>query len=178
MAVVRTTVQELGGSMRLASTRGRGTEFTFELPLTLAIADALIARVGGHLFAVPQSAVREVIEVDPASIRTVETGEIIHYRSAPLVVVRLSDVLAVPVAAQPRLHAFVIGSGTAAVGLIADRIVGQREIVVRSTSDPLIRVPGIAGATDLGDGRAVLILDVAALARAARPAVVRARESA
>ena len=178
MAVVRTTVQELGGSMRLASTRGRGTEFTFELPLTLAIADALIARVGGHLFAVPQSAVREVIEVDPASIRTVETGEIIHYRSAPLVVIRLSDVLAVPVAAQARLHAFVVGSGTAAVGLIADRIVGQREIVVRSTSDPLIRVPGIAGATDLGDGRAVLILDVAALARAARPAVLRARESA
>ena len=178
MAVARTTVQELGGSMRLASTPGQGTEFTFELPLTLAIADALIARVGDQMFAVPQSAVREVIEVDPASIQALGAGEMMQYRATPLAVVRLSDVLAIPVAARARLHAFVIGTGAAAVGLIADRIVGQREIVVRSPSDPLIRVPGIAGATDLGDGRAVLILDVAALARAARPAIVRVQESA
>jgi two-component system chemotaxis sensor kinase CheA len=63
---------------------------------------------------------------------------------------------------------FIIGTGNAAVGLIVDRIVGQREIVVRSTVDPLIRVEGVAGATDLGDGRVVLILDAAALARTGR----------
>jgi two-component system chemotaxis sensor kinase CheA len=168
MAVVRSTVQELGGSMQLSSTPGHGTRFTFELPLTLAITDALIARVGSHVFAVPQAAVREVIEVDPASVRALEGSEIIQYRSAPLPVVRLSDVLGIPAAARPRLHAFVVGTGGAAAALLVDRIVGQREIVVRSTSDPLIRVEGIAGATDLGDGRAVLILDVAAIARVTR----------
>jgi two-component system chemotaxis sensor kinase CheA len=182
MAVVRTTVQELGGSMRLASTPGQGTRFTFELPLTLAITDALLARVGTQTFAVPQAAVREVIELDAASIQALEGGEIIQYRAAPAPVVRLSGVLGIPVsAAQGRLHAFVVGTGASAVVLVVDRIVGQREIVVRSTSDPLIRVDGIAGATDLGDGRAVLILDAVALARHARGgwgAAPRVRETA
>jgi len=182
MAVVRTTVQDLGGSMRLASAPGQGTRFTFELPLTLAITDALLARVGTQTFAVPQAAVREVIELDAASIQALEGGEIIQYRAAPAPVVRLSGVLGIPVpAAQGRLHAFVVGAGAGAVVLVVDRIVGQREIVVRSTSDPLIRVDGIAGATDLGDGRAVLILDAVALARHARGgwgAAPRARETA
>ena len=67
-----------------------------------------------------------------------------------------------------KLHAFVVGNGSAAVGLLVDRIVGHREIVVRATADPLIRVGAVAGATDLGDGKAVLILNAAAIARAAR----------
>ncbi len=168
MSVVRNTVQELGGAMRLASEPGRGTRFSFELPLTLAITDALIARVGPYAFAVPQAAVREVIEVEGAAIRTLEGREITPYRGAALPVIRLATVLNIPNAGGTRFHAFVSGTGAAAVGLLVDRIVGQREIVVRSTSDPLIRVEGIAGATDLGDGRAVLILDVAALARRER----------
>jgi len=168
MAVVRNTVQELGGSMRLTSEPGRGTRFTFELPLTLAITDALIARVGTHAFAVPQVAVREVIEVDTAAIRVLEGREIFQYRGTALPIVRLATVLNIQTPPPARYHAFVAGSGNAAVGLLVDRIVGQREIVVRSTSDPLIRVEGIAGATDLGDGRAVLILDLMALARSAR----------
>ena len=73
-----------------------------------------------------------------------------------------------PAAGRDRYHAFIIGTGAAAVGLIADRIVGQREIVVRAIADPLIRVDGVSGATDLGDGHAVLILDTAALARMAK----------
>jgi len=174
MAVVRTTVQELGGAMRLASVAGEGTRFTFELPLTLAITDALIARVGAEIFAVPQAAVREVIEVDARAIHALETGEIVQYRGTPLPIVRLSDVLAIRVKPATRLHAFVVGSGGTSTGLVVDRIVGQREIVVRSTSDRLIRVDGIAGATDLGDGRAVLILDAAALARHARHTRARA----
>jgi two-component system chemotaxis sensor kinase CheA len=181
MAVVRTTVQELGGTMRLASTPGQGTRFTFELPLTLAITDAIIARVGRQTFAVPQAAVREVIEVDPAAIHALEGGEVMQYRAAPLPVVRLSAVLGIAAHRTERLHAFIVGTVGGAAALVVDRIVGQREIVVRSTSDPLIRVDGIGGATDLGDGRAVLILDVAALARRARgtrSATDRVRETA
>jgi two-component system chemotaxis sensor kinase CheA len=181
MAVVRTTVQQLGGTIHLASTPGRGTRFTFELPLTLAITDALIARVGRQTFAVPQAAVREVIEVDPAAIRALEGGEVMQYRAAPLPVIRLSGVLGIAAGRTERLHAFVVGTAGGAAALVVDRIVGQREIVVRSTSDPLIRVDGIGGATDLGDGRAVLILDVAALARRARStrtATDRVRETA
>jgi two-component system chemotaxis sensor kinase CheA len=72
-------------------------------------------------------------------------------------------VLGLPDANRERLHCFVIGAGLAAVGIVVDRIIGQREIVVRAVSDPLVRVDGIAGATDLGDGKAVLILDPPAL---------------
>lgn len=168
MAVVRRTVQDLGGTLRLSSVPGQGTRFTIELPLTLAITDALLARVGSHTFAVPQAAVREVIEIDPQDVRQVEQGEIAPYRGLALPIVRLATQLAIAAAPAHRLHAFVIGSGASAIGLVVDRIVGQREIVVRPTVDPLIRVDGVAGATDLGDGRVVLILDAAALARRVR----------
>jgi two-component system chemotaxis sensor kinase CheA len=77
-------------------------------------------------------------------------------------------VLGITNAAGDRFHAFIVGGGTAAVGLLVDRIVGHREIVVRSTADPLIKVAAVSGATDLGDGRAVLILDATAIARQAR----------
>lgn len=168
MAVVRTTVQELGGVIRMSSTRGVGTRFSIDLPLTLAITDALIARVGGETFAVPQSMVREVVEIEASAVRPLERGEVVPYRGAALPVIRLSSILGLPQAAGPRLHAFVVGTGSAAVGLLADRIIGQREIVVRAIADPLIRVDGVSGATDLGNGRAVLILDTTAIARLAR----------
>jgi two-component system chemotaxis sensor kinase CheA len=152
----------------MSSEEGRGTTFTIELPLTLAITDALIARVGNQTFAVPQSAVREVIELEPGAVRSVEGGEVAPYRGLALPLVRLSSALGVAPAPGARLHVFVIGAGPAATGLVVDRIVGQREIVVRSTVDPLIRVEGIGGATDLGDGRVVLILDAVAIARHVR----------
>jgi len=168
MNVVRETLQELGGTMQLETEPGKGTRFIIELPLTLAITAAMLARVGDQIFAVPQAAVRDVAEFEVAAIRALQGAEVVEFRGAPLPVLRLSTVLGTPVSDSTRFHAFIIGTGTAAVGLLVDRIVGHREIVVRSTADPLIRVDGVTGATDLGDGRAVLILDAAAIARQAR----------
>lgn len=168
MNVVREALQELGGSMQLETTRGQGTRFTIELPLTLAITAAMLARVGDQVFAVPQAAVREVAEIDAAAIHALQGGEIVEFRGAPLPVVRLARILGCAEVPQDRFHAFIVGTGATAVGLIVDRIVGHREIVVRTTADPLIRVDAITGATDLGDGRAVLILDAAAIARQTR----------
>jgi two-component system chemotaxis sensor kinase CheA len=168
MAVVKTTVQELGGSLDVATERGRGTRFTIALPLTLAITDALIAVAAGHTFAVPQSSVREVIEIDSSTIRQLENNELIPYRKGSLPMLRLSELFALDGQPHARLHAFVIGSGQEAVALAVDRILGQREIVVRTMSDALLKIDGISGATELGDGRVVLILDTAALSREAR----------
>jgi two-component system, chemotaxis family, sensor kinase CheA len=168
MAVVRRTVQELGGSLRLSTEAGQGTRFIIDLPLTLAITDALLARVGTQMFAVPQASVREVIELEEAVVQRLEDGEVAPYRGMALPLLRLSQRLGIEAVPSRRLHAFVLGQGTGAVGLVVDRIVGQREIVVRSTVDPLIRVEGVAGATDLGDGRVVLILDAVAIARHVR----------
>ncbi|HEX6162360.1 MAG TPA: chemotaxis protein CheA [Vicinamibacterales bacterium] len=168
MNVVRETLQELGGTIQLETEPGKGTRFIIELPLTLAITAAMLARVGDQIFAVPQAAVREVAEIDAHAIRALQGAEVVDFRGAPLPVIRLSKTLNITGPALERFHAFIIGSGAAAVALLVDRIVGHREIVVRSTADPLIRVDGVTGATDLGDGKAVLILDAGAIARSAR----------
>ena len=163
MDVVNNTVEELGGTLTLATEKNRGTHFTIELPLTLAIADALIASVGTQRFALPQSMVREVIEVEAATVKVLENNEIIPYRGGVLPLVRLARLFDLDTTAARVFHVFVLGSGANAMGLAVDRIIGQREIVVRGMNDPLVKVMGVAGATDLGDGRVVLILDVAAL---------------
>ena len=163
MDVVKKAIEELGGRISLATTSGDGTTFTIELPLTLAIAEALIVSVNGQRFAVPQSGVREVLEVESASTRVLENNEIIPYRGKVLPLLRLARVFEMTHERGERFHVLVIGEETNAVGLAVDRILGQREIVVRAIKDPLAQSRGIAGATELGDQRVVLILDISAL---------------
>ena len=163
MDVVKKAIEELGGRISLATTAGAGTTFTIELPLTLAIAEALIVSVNDQRFAVPQSAVREVMEVESASTRMLENNEIISYRGRVLPLLRLSRVFELNDQRGANFHVLVLGEETNAVGLAVDRILGQREIVVRAIKDPLAQSKGIAGATELGDQRVVLILDITAL---------------
>ena len=165
MGVVQAAVEELSGSFSLDATPGTGTRFTLELPVTLAITDALIAVVGAETFAVPQATIREVMEVPVSALLQVERNEMTPYRGAALPIVRLGRLFGLPDSGRDRLHVFVIGTGAAALGIAVDRIVGQREIVVRAIADALVRVEGISGATDLGDGQVVLILDPTVLAR-------------
>jgi two-component system chemotaxis sensor kinase CheA len=167
MAVVHGAVRELGGTLTLDTSLGEGTRFLIELPLTLAITDAIIATVGPQKFAIPQGTVREVIELDPALVRAVENHELAPYRGGVLPLMRLARVFGLPAAQRRVLHVFVIGQGISAMGLVVDRIEGQREIVVRPITDPLVKVPGVTGATDLGNGRVVLILDPSRIAAAA-----------
>ena len=168
MAVVRDTVEGLGGILAVESKPGHGTTFRLTLPLTLAITDAIISHVGDQIFAVPQTAIREVVEVDENLLHAFERNELMPYRGGTLPMVRLSEMFSIPTVKRPRYHAIVVGAGQTAIGLIVDRIAGQREVVVKTITDPLIRVDGVSGATELGDGRVVLILDVAALSRARR----------
>jgi two-component system, chemotaxis family, sensor kinase CheA len=173
MAVVRRTIEELGGTLSIDTARGEGTRFLLELPLTLAIADALIGRVGDDLFAVPQSMVREVIEVEPSDINVLENNELVPYRGGALPMFRLARLFGLREERTRRLHVFVVGQGSAAAGIAVDKIVGQREIVVRAVKDPFIKVDAVAGATDLGNGRVVLILDAMRLAARARASAAR-----
>jgi two-component system chemotaxis sensor kinase CheA len=163
MDVVKNAVEELGGRMSLETQLGHGTAFTIELPLTLAIAEALIVSVSGQKFAVPLSAVREVLEVESASTRVLENNEIISHRGKVLPLLRLARMFEMNYQRDTNFHVLVLGDETNAVGLAVDRILGQREIVVRAIKDPLAQTKGIAGATELGDQRVVLILDIGAL---------------
>ncbi|HXS01132.1 MAG TPA: chemotaxis protein CheA [Pyrinomonadaceae bacterium] len=163
MDVVKKATEELGGRLSLATKVSEGTTFTIELPLTLAIAEALIVSVNGQRFAVPQSAVREVLEVESSATKVLENNEIISYRGKVLPLIRLARVFEMNHQRGDNFHVLVIGEETNAVGLAVDRILGQREIVVRAIKDPLAQSKGIAGATELGDQRVVLILDITAL---------------
>jgi len=170
MDVVKSTVEALTGTVSLSTQKNQGSRFCIELPLTLAMADALIVAVRGQTYAVPQSTVREVFEVESSAVRELEHNEIVAHRGGALPLFRLSQFFKLSEPTQSRrdrFHVFVTGTGSNAVGFAVDRIVGHREIVVRNIGDSLVQVPGIAGATDLGDEKVVLILDVPALRRSA-----------
>jgi two-component system chemotaxis sensor kinase CheA len=172
MAVVQRAIEDLNGTLSLDTTPGQGTRFTIELPLTLSITDALLATVGDRTFAVPQASLREIVEIDPAVLRRVGGHEVAPFRGGMLPIVRLADLFGLASAPRGALHVLVLGTGADAVGLAVDRVTGQREIVVRSMTDALVDVAGVLGATDLGDGRVVLILDAATLARTLRGAAI------
>jgi two-component system chemotaxis sensor kinase CheA len=170
MAVVRTAVAELGGSLSLKTAAGRGTTFSNTLPLTLAITDAFLVNTDGHRFAIPQTFVREVFRIEKDGVTAFENNEVARYRNSVLPLLRLDRLFGLPERKQKALHVLVIGNEESAIGLCVDRIVGQREIVVRGITDPLLQVPGVTGATELGDGRPVLILDPRVLTRARQTA--------
>ncbi len=169
MDVVKNTVNELGGLISLKTEVGIGTRFSIQLPLTLAIADALIIAVGEQKFAIPRISVREIFKTDNKKVTVLENNELINHQGSVLPLVNLSQVFGLKSNFNKSdTHVLVVGGETNIVGIVVDRIIGEREIVVRAINDPLVRVDGIAGASELGDGRVILILDVAGLTRLAR----------
>jgi len=166
MAVVKKTIQELGGVLELDTESGMGTKFTIYLPLTLAILDALILTSGGQKYAMPQPMVSEVLMIETDSITQIENNELIPYRKGVLPVIRLSEYFNLPDLSNGKSQVLVIGAGQKAVGIMVDKVLSLREIVVRSLSDPYVQVDGVSGATELGDGKALLILDTSSLIKA------------
>jgi two-component system chemotaxis sensor kinase CheA len=174
MAVVRSTVRSLGGDLLVASNVGHGTRFTVELPLTLMITDALILEIGDQSMAIPQIALREILPLDPSAVTRLENNEVLSYRGRVVPLVDLSDVFHLPSPAGARRHVLIVGNDANPTGLVVDRVLGLREIVVHPIADPLIAVPGLSGATELADGRVSLILDASALVRGSRDRGARA----
>lgn len=168
MAVVRSTIRSLGGELQVDSIVGHGTRFTIELPFTLMITDALILEVGDQAMAIPQTSLREIVPLDPASVTTLERNEVMSYRGRVIPLVNVGAVFKLPPRVGARRHVLIVGSDAHPAGLVVDRVLGLREIVVHPVNDPLIAVPGISGATELADGRVSLILDAAMLVRDTR----------
>ena len=163
MGVVQNTIRELGGTLSLETEPGKGTRFILRLPLTLAISDVLIVSADAQTCAVPQSFVQEVMEMETAKIRRIQSSEILPYRDGVLPIIRLRSLFGYQSADQKNEAVLVLCSEHGTTGLVVDRIHGQREVVVRALNDPLVQVPGVAGATELGNGRPVLILDAMSL---------------
>jgi two-component system chemotaxis sensor kinase CheA len=163
MMIVKTAINDLGGTLAMDTRPGEGTRFKIRLPLTLAIMQALIVHIDDQSFAVPQSAIHEVLRIDSRTVIMQDGNDVISYGDSVLRIVYLRRVFAIRGESLDIFHVVVTTSDFGAVGIAVDRVVGLKEIVVRSVEDSLVSVPGIAGATDLGDGRPVLILNVAAI---------------
>lgn len=161
--VVKRNIQELKGTIEVLSAPGEGTTFRISLPITLAIIQALIVRAGSDSFAIPLSSVEESLRIRPDEIRTVERREVFNLRDTTIPLLRLSDTFGT-VAPETDKHFIVVTrSGERQIGLVVDALVRQQEIVIKSIGERLKSIPGIAGATEVGESEIVLVVDVGSL---------------
>lgn len=179
MDVVRRNVRALGGEVTVSSTKGQRTQISLRLPLTLAIIDGQLVRVGRHPFVVPLLAIVESVQIDPRMVKHVRSrNDIYRLRDDLVPMLPLASVLG---RAEHRetpagdLLVIVEGDGRK-VGLVVDEILGLQQVVVKSLEANYERVPGLAGATILGDGGVAFILDISALAKLRGPAHERATD--
>ncbi len=173
--IVQRVVRELGGELRMVTTAGRGTTFTLRVPLSITIIDAFSFSARGQVFVVPVASVDEVIEIDgtqttrgPQRAGALIEIKLIERRGAPVPLIDLAELFGLPVGPSgvpAGLHpkAIVVRRGGAPYAFLVDRVLGHQEVVVRPVLDPLVRVTGVTGSTDLGDGRPVLVVDLVAL---------------
>ena len=173
MDVVKRNIQALGGSVELDSSPGIGARVTVKLPLTLAIMDGMSVRVGDEVYILPLASVVETLQAAGGQVKSVSgSGRVIEVRAEYLPVSDLraafgADDGAGAAASQGGVMVIVEADG-AKTALAVDELVGQQQVVVKNLESNYRKVPGVSGATILGDGRVALILDVAALVKLAR----------
>jgi two-component system, chemotaxis family, sensor kinase CheA len=169
MDVVRSNIQKLKGMVDIDSEIGRGSTFTIKLPLTLAIIQGLLVKLQKETYAIPLSSVEEVVSVDLEKVSTINKQEVIRIRQNVLPLIRLDKTLSTPEANEKLVDRYVVvvGLGIHRIGLVVDELLGQQEIVIKSIGEYLGHIQGIAGSTILGDGRVIMIIDVAELVQEA-----------
>jgi two-component system chemotaxis sensor kinase CheA len=168
MDVVKTNIARLSGMIDVTTDLGRGTTFSITLPVTLAIIQALVIQSAGHTFCIPLNSVLESIMVETREIGTVEGHEVITLRGRTLPLLQLSRLFGLKPLHKNyrdpnRLYVVVVGLAQHRVGLVVDELLGQQDVVIKPLGSAVRNVPGIAGATELGANRTVLLLDVGRL---------------
>ncbi|MFL6244419.1 MAG: chemotaxis protein CheA [Thermoanaerobaculia bacterium] len=165
--VVKKNIQDLKGTIDVITHPGKGTTFRISLPITLAIIQALIVESGGEKFAIPLTSVEESLRIYSRDIRTVERKEVFTLRDFTLPLLRLSDAFGLVDGHEhgPDTKWFIVvtRAGEKTVGLLVDSLVRQQEVVIKSIGERLKTIPGIAGATEIGESEIVLVVDVGTL---------------
>jgi len=177
MDVVANEVKKLGGSLRISSVTSQGTNFTVRLPFTLAITQALVVRTGDEVYALPLPAVEGVARIPRGELENLlsQSEPSYQYGEETYKFRHLGMYLGGQAANLPKDEPFIpvilVRAGEFSAALLTDEMIASREIVVKTIGPQLASIRGISGATILGDGRIVLILDIAALVRTGAPVV-------
>lgn len=164
MDIVRSNIQKLGGIIDVESTPGKGTKFSLRLPLTLAIIRGLLVSVGGVVYVIPLGSVVETLLVHRKEVQTVHAREVILIRGVTTPLVRMGEVLGITNRWERKdedeFFVVIVGIAEQRIGLVVDKLIGEQEVVIKSLSGFVGDVPGVSGATILGDGNVALIADV------------------
>jgi two-component system chemotaxis sensor kinase CheA len=167
MDVVRTVMDRLKGAIHVSSQKGGGTTFQLRVPLTLASIQTLLFRVGGRLFAVPLASVVEITRITDHEIHKVDQREVLRLREQILTLVRLNHLSRLRSIDSPTLRkrnfVIVIGAAERRFGLVVDSLVGEEELVIKALPGEIVSSDLVSGASILGDGTVVLILNVPAM---------------
>jgi two-component system chemotaxis sensor kinase CheA len=174
--VVLKSIERLNGLVEVETVPGVGTKFIIQLPLTLAIISALLIEVSDRTYAIPLGSVVESLKFRPSEVHTINGRDTLRIRERIVPLVRLSAFFGLPQTPAAAQYAVILGRGDKRVGLVVNRLRGQQEVVIKAL-DPAVSGTAfaLAGATIMGDGRVVLILDVAAFFEGRRQALAHGR---
>ena len=163
--VVRREIAALGGSIRVKTSPGAGTAFEIELPITLAIMQSVLARSAGQVFAIPVSAVTETLRLRGDRLDTVIREQVVRLRGETLPMVILSDYFRLADGKGPRPeYVLILRTAERVLALGVEEVLGQQEVVIKGIGRRLENIPGLAGATEIGENQAALVIDPTSLA--------------
>jgi len=160
MDVVKRTIVELRGTIDVSSKPGLGSEVTLRLPLTLAIIDGLLVRIGRARYVIPLAAIEECVELTPEEDARSTGANFLNIRDELVPFIRLRERFRSPIPADAYQKVVIVSAGASRVGLVVDQVIGDHQTVIKSLSKLHADVPFFSGATILGDGLVALILDV------------------
>ncbi|MDR2051857.1 MAG: chemotaxis protein CheA [Treponema sp.] len=162
--VVRRSIEKLNGTVTVTSEKGKGTKFIIKLPLTLAIIQGLLVRVGPEIYSIPITSVIESLRIKPDEIRRIDNYEVFNIRNDVVSLLRLNRLFGIKSEENSDYHFIVIvGTAEKKMGFMVDSLIGEEDVVIKPLRDQYTNSPGIAGASILGDGSVSLIIDVSQL---------------
>ncbi|MDR1308046.1 MAG: chemotaxis protein CheA [Treponema sp.] len=162
--VVRRSIEKLNGMVTVTSEHGKGTKFTIKLPLTLAIIQGLLVRVGEEIYSIPITSVIESLRIKPEDIQMIDNYEVFNIRNDVISLLRLNQLFGIKTEEHQEYNFIVIvGTAEKKMGFMVDSLIGEEDVVIKPLRDQFTNSPGIAGASILGDGSVSLIIDVSQL---------------